>query len=191
MILRYRLARYRLALGLLFLYSFNAQADLSGKSALDLWGGIAPSTTSSAGQDYRGVKLSAGMEFPSLENDKQTVRLSVAGIFNQSNIDRYNLALHIGYDITHRFNLGILGGVEYIQITSPSAGYLKPLLGAEAVYVLKRFSKQTLSAYASYETAQGSTGTLALNGGPSNLAANIFAVGLIFSFSVLQDQQTQ
>ena len=152
---------------------------------------MAPSTTSSSGQDHRGFLILAGTEFPSLENERQTVRLSVSRIFDQSQIDRYNLALHIGYDITPRFNFGLLGGVEYLRLTSPSNSYLKPLIGAEAIYVLKRFRRQALSAFATYQAAQGSTGTLALNGGPTSLSANIFSVGVIFSFSVLQDQLSE
>ncbi len=182
----------KLFLAIVFLFlSFNAQAEVENRSELDFWGAVAPSTTSSSKQNYQGFNLRAGIEFPSLETDRQTVRLSVARVFNKSSIDRYNLAIHIGYDITSRFNMAVLGGVEYIQLTSPSTNYLKPLIGAEAVYTIKNFGKQALFAFVAYEVAQGSTGTLALNGGPSSLSASILSAGLMFSFSVLQGQSSE
>ncbi len=127
-----------------------------------------------------------GIQFPAEPTERQSIRVSTARIFDESPWNRYNFLLHAAYRIIPDFEAGVLIGVEYLDSAHASGTYLKPLIGLEALYTIKTFEHNSLALVAAYEVAQGSTGSIALDGGPDDLSANVFSIGLLFSFSVLR-----
>lgn len=152
--------------------------------SFDLWGGIAGTTTHSQGADHTGALLVGGLALPVAPTDRQSIRFSASRLFDDSGMARYNLLAHFGYRITERFGAGLLGGVEYIALTDSSRTYLKPLLGAELNYGLFVTPDHAISLFLAYESAQGSTGTLAFDGGSDAISARIISLGLALSFGL-------
>lgn len=179
------------ALFLLFgCLSFNAQAAQEEEAThYRLFGGLGADSLSSPSGNYKGARLLGGIELPSSETDKQSIRFSASRIFDGESVDRYHLLLHAGYQFLPRFDAGLLLGVGCLDSKSPNTTYLKPIYGLEAVYHIKTFGNNALSAFMYYEIAQGSTGTIALDGGPDALSARIFSIGLMFSIGVLTQDQ--
>jgi hypothetical protein len=176
------------ALGFGFPNSTQAGTSATKESALNLWGAAAPSTTGTDATRYPGFQLAAGLEFPPTPSDHQSIGFSLSRLIDSSPIDRYDLVAHFAYRIWESFDLGILGGIEFLNVhASPNSTYLKPVIGAEARYIVKRFGRDALSVFAAYEVARGSTGSLALDGGTNALSARIFSLGLALSFGVFSD----
>jgi hypothetical protein len=69
--------------------------------------------------------------------------------------------------------------------------YLKPLIGLEVVSLFYTRGAGTLSAFAAYEVFQGSTGSVALDGGSRDLATKSFSLGLVVSFGLFHDPATK
>ena len=151
-----------------------------------LFGTAAPTFLSSSSGNHNGVKLGGGIQFPAEPTERQSIRVSTARIFDSGPWNRYNFLLHAAYRFIQDFEAGVLIGVEYLDSAHSSGTYLKPLIGLETLYTVKNFGANSLSIVATYEVAQGSTGSIALDGGPTDLSANFFSIGLLFSFSVLR-----
>lgn len=150
--------------------------------SMTVWGGVAPSATANQGQDYRGVLLSGGILLPVSDSDRESAGFSLSRILDESEVDRTNLLASFGYRVLNRLELGLLGGVQYLEVRDSLGTYLKPLFGLQAKVDLWNEKKYALSADASFLSAQGSTGTLGLDGGSASLAATTFAVGLVLGF---------
>lgn len=164
--------------------------SLSRADATDsfrVWGGGGYISTGTAGERFRGGKLIGGIRFPSLTTDRQSIRASISRSLDSSPTDRYSLLAHVGYRVADPLEIALLGGVGVLYRPSNHGTYLKPLIGAEIVSLLATRGGSTLSAYLSYEVFQGSTGSIALDGGTEDLAAKTVSIGIVLSFSLFHD----
>jgi hypothetical protein len=161
-----------------------ARAD-EPRSGIAIWGGAAAGVAHHDETNDHGTLVVAGIGLPAVPTDRRSIRFSVSRLFDGSPIARYNLLCHFGYRITDRLGAGLLGGVEYLDVKNSPDAYLKPLIGAEVDFVLAATASSVLSLFTAYESAQGSTGTLALNGGSAAESAGIISLGLVVSFATL------
>jgi hypothetical protein len=145
------------------------------------WGGGGSALTQSQNQDYNGFLVVGGIALPSGTADRQSIRFSLSHVFDASPIARSNLLCHFGYRITDRFGAGLLGGVEYLDAKDSAKSYLKALIGAEANFLLFTGPRSAVSLFTAYESARGSTGTIALDGGTAAESATFLMLGLVFS----------
>ncbi|MBS1961361.1 MAG: hypothetical protein JST04_04020 [Bdellovibrionales bacterium] len=182
--IRLRSTLIHFAVSLAFAAGAFAEELTPPTHSFQLWGGIAGSTTHSQNADHTGALLVGGIALPVAPADRQSIRFSVSRLFDDSGIARYNLLAHFGYRFTERFGAGLLGGVEYLERGDSSHTYVKPLIGAELNYGLVFTPDHAASLFLAYESAQGSTGTLAFDGGSDSISARIISLGLALSIGL-------
>lgn len=164
------------------LSAFSALAE--SPDGLSAWGAAGLASTDHRGAAHSGLLLAGGLSLPAPPEDRQSIRFSISHLFDDSPIDRYNLLAHFGYRATERFGAGLLGGVEYLEMKSSARAFLKPLVGFEVNFLIVTGTERTISTFAACEFAQGSTGTLAFNGGDDGQSARILTIGLAVSIKV-------
>ena len=173
---------------LLFLAPF--QLALADDQSLRLWGGGAFNSSSISGIQYSGEKIQAGVHFPAPPEERQSLRISASRVFDSSTMNRYSFLAHIGYRILGPLEIAFLGGVGFLEDSQSGGTYLKPVIGAELMSPLFNHGRSTVSAFASYEVFQGTTGSIALDGGSDALTTRSFSVGLGVSFDLFRDPPT-
>jgi len=156
--------------------------------AFRVWGGGGYVSSGVAGERLQGAKLIAGIRFPSIASERQSIRVSAARAFDGGNVDRYSLLAHVGYRLADPLEVALLAGVGYLERSGPLKGtYLKPLIGLEVVSLFYTRGAANVSAFAAYEVFQGSTGSVALDGGTRDLATKSLSIGLVLSFGLFHD----
>lgn len=179
--------RAKLFAGLIALPFFFPTLGRADSDSFRIFGGGGYASSGTTGDRYPGGKIIGGIRFPSLATDRQAIRASVARTIDSSPTQRYSLPAHVGYRIADPLEIALTGGVGVLHRPATSGTYLKPLIGVEIVSLFATRGSSTLSAFLAYEVFQGSTGSIALDGGTNDLAAKTISAGLVLSFSLFRD----